>query len=326
MKFINSNQIRTHINRAASRGMPFFFIINYEMTEGLFIENPMKQAEVLFRFPGAENISRATTHHHQQPELNVYPIPEEEYRSKFNVMQQGLKSGEIDVVNLTVRTPISTTIDCGEIFLRSRSPYRIYLPGKFVCFSPERFVKIENGTISSNPMKGTIDASTANAEQRILTDSKEIGEHTATVKLVTEELRSVARNVETTRFRYIDRIDVGKRTLLQVSSEIEGKLANDYNSMLGDILFSLLPAASVTGSPKAKAGEYIRLAEGEPRGYYCGIAGYSDGKTVDTAVLIRLIETEDGKMFFRSGGGLTGESVWENEYQEVLNKIYLPFV
>lgn len=325
MKFIDSDQIRTSINRAASQEVPFFFTINYEMSEGLFIENPMKQSEVLFHFNGVENVAPVTTSS-QEPELKIHPIPEDEYRSKFELMQQGLKSGDIDVVNLTMRTPISINIDCREIFHRSKSPYRIIVPERFVCFSPERFIKIENGIISSNPMKGTIDASIPNAEHLILNDSKEIAEHTTTVKLVTEELASVARTIETKRFRYIDRIELVNRTLLQVSSEIEGELPDGYMSKLGDILFSLLPAASVTGSPKCKAGEYIRFTECEPRGYYCGIAGYFDGKTMDTAVLIRLIETDNGKMFFRSGGGLTRESVCENEYQEVLNKIYLPFV
>lgn len=325
MKFIDSEQIRTNINRAALQRTPFFFAINYEMSEGLFIENPITQSEVLFHFNGANNRPSVTTYS-QQAELIVYPISIEEYRAKFEVVQQGLKSGEFDVINLTVRTPINSNINCREIFLRSQSPYRIYVPGTFVCFSPERFIKIEDGKISSNPMKGTIDASISNAEQIILNDPKEIDEHTATTKLVAKELSSVAHNVVIKRFRYIDRIELENRTLLQVSSEIEGELPDNYMSKLGDILFSLLPAASITGSPKTKVREYIRLTEGQPRGYYCGVAGYFDGKTLDTAVLIRLIETEGENMFFRSGGGLTRDSICEKEYQEVLNKIYLPFV
>jgi para-aminobenzoate synthetase component 1 len=95
---------------------------------------------------------------------------------------------------------------------------------------------------------------------------------------------------------------------------------------LGDIIFSLLPAASITGSPKTKTEEYIRLAEAQPRGYYCGIAGYFDGKKLDTTVLIRFIEIDGKNMFFRSGGGVTSDSVCEKEYQEVLDKIYLPII
>ena len=325
MKFINSNQVRTNINKAASQGTPFFFAINYEMSEGLFIENPMTQSEILFHFNGTINKS-STELSCQEAELVIYPISEKGYQSNFDVMQLGLKTGEIDVVNLTVSTPISTNIDCREIFFRSRSPYKIYVPGKFVCFSPERFIKIENGKISSNPMKGTIDTSVPNAEQVILNDPKEITEHTITTQLIVEELKSVANKVRIKRFRYIDRIELANRTLLQVSSEIEGELPHDYMSRMGDILFSLLPAGSVTGSPKTKAEEYISRAENDPRGYYCGIAGYFDGKTLDTTVLIRFIEINNGNIFFRSGGGITSDSICDKEYQEVLNKIYLPFV
>ena len=325
MKFINSDQIRTGINKAASQGTPFFFVVDYEGSEGCLLENPMSQSEILFHFNGIGNIP-SQAKDGQKSELTISPIPIKEYKSKFEIVQQGLKSGVIDVVNLTMKTPISTNIDSKEIFLRSQSPYRIYVPGKFVCFSPERFVKIQNGKISSNPMKGTIDASVPNAEQEMLNDPKEIAEHTATTKLIVEELNCIARNVRIKRFRYIDRIELSNRTLLQVSSEVEGELPNDYIERMGDILFSLLPAGSITGSPKAKAKEYIRLSEGESRGYYCGIAGYFDGEMLDSTVLIRLIETDqEGKMHFRSGGGITSQSICEKEYQEVLDKIYLPF-
>ena len=192
MTFINSDQIRRNLNEAASQRTPFLFIIDYEMSEGLLIENPMAQSEILFHFNGIGNTPTIATSS-QKAELTISPIPIEEYQSKFDIVQQGLKSGEIDVVNLTVKTSISTSINCREIFMRSQSPYRIYVPGKFVCFSPERFVKIDNGKISSNPMKGTIDASVANAEQAILNDSKEIVEHTSTTKLIVEELSSIAR-------------------------------------------------------------------------------------------------------------------------------------
>ena len=325
MKFIDPNEICTSINKAASQRTPFFFTIDYEMSEGLFIENPVNQSKVLFQFNNTGNKQSITTSN-QQAELTVFPISEVEYLSKFELVQRGLKSGEIDVINLTVQTPILTNIDSHEIFIRSQSPYQVYIPGKFVCFSPERFVKIEKGKISSYPMKGTIDASITNAEKMILSDSKEIAEHTTTVQLITDELKSVAENVAVKRFRYIDRIESNNRTLLQVSSEIEGELPNDYMNRMGDILFSLLPAGSITGSPKIKAEEYISLAESQPRGYYCGIAGYFDGEILDTTVLIRFIETDGENIFFRSGGGVTCDSNCEKEYQEVLNKIYLPFV
>lgn len=325
MQFINSDQVRISINKTASKQTPFFFTVDYEMSEGLFIENPISQAEVLFQFNGEGNkpIEAVST---TKAEMITNPILEDAYKTKFEVIQRGLNCGEIDVANLTIKTPIKTNITCREIFLRSQSPYQVYIPERYVCFSPERFAKIENRKISANPMKGTIDASLPNALQEILNDPKEVAELKATTQSVIKELSCVANSVYIKRERYIDTIKSLNRTLLQVSSEVEGELPNDYLSRMGDILFSLLPAASITGSPKREVEAYIRIAEGEPRGYYCGIAGYFDGTKLDTAVLIRFIETNKGDLFFRSGGGITSNSICNKEYKEALNKIYFPFV
>ena len=42
--------------------------------------------------------------------------------------------------------------------------------------------------------------------------------------------------------------------------------------------------------------------------------------------MIRFIdEDENGNRFYKSGGGITCDSDVLNEYQELLDKIYLPF-
>ena len=70
----------------------------------------------------------------------------------------------------------------------------------------------------------------------------------------------------------------------------------------------------------------IEEAETEPRGYYTGIFGYFDGTSLDSAVMIRFIEQkEDGTLLYHSGGGITINSRAEDEYREVIEKVYLPF-
>jgi para-aminobenzoate synthetase component 1 len=85
-----------------------------------------------------------------------------------------------------------------------------------------------------------------------------------------------------------------------------------------------LPAGSVTGAPKAKTVEIIKAAEQEPRGFYTGILGIFDGKQLDSGVMIRFIEKVDGRFFYRSGGGITTQSDCKAEYEEAINKIYVP--
>lgn len=175
-------------------------------------------------------------------------------------------------------------------------------------------------------MKGTIDATIPDAESNILNDPKELAEHKATVQLICDELALVASDVRVERFRYIDRLETSNKSLLQVSSQVVGTLDDGAMEHLGDLLFQLLPAGSIAGSPKAAALDLIRQVEAAQRGYYCGIAGYFDGEVLDTAVLIRFIERDQEQTYFHSGGGITAQSICQKEYQEVQNKIYLPFV
>jgi len=324
MRYTDTTFLKEKINQLCADAKPFFFVVNYEQTAGYLVENPMNQSEVFFKFPTAKHkpfeISLP-----QKNDFSVIPNKFEDYKRKFDKLQNYLQNKDISLANLTERTRIETNLSLENIFALSQSAYQIYISNEFVCFSPERFVKIAEGQISTNPMKGTIDADIPNAEKIILEDEKEIAEHNATVQLLREELSAVAENVRTSRFRYIDKLHTNRKNLLQVSSEIVGDLPADYKQHIGTILFSLLPAGSISGKPKQRAVEILREIEGLNRNYYCGIAGYFDGETLDSAVLIRFIEQDSGDLYFRSGGGITINSICEKEYQEVLNKVYLPF-
>jgi para-aminobenzoate synthetase component 1 len=86
-----------------------------------------------------------------------------------------------------------------------------------------------------------------------------------------------------------------------------------------------LPAGSISGAPKPKTLEIIKKIEDYERGFYTGICGYFDGNALDTGVMIRFIEQEGDQLFFKSGGGITSFSDAKTEYQEMIDKIYLPF-
>jgi len=200
------------------------------------------------------------------------------------------------------------------------------MKGKFVVFSPEIFVRISNGIISSNPMKGTIDAGLPDAEKRLLDNPKELAEHNTIVDLIRNDLGMVSRDVCVTRFRYIERIETNFTPLLQASSEIIGKLPAGYEGNIGDILYCILPAGSISGAPKEKTVEIIKESEIYHRGYYTGVAGYFDGRNLDSCVMIRFIEQTGEGMVFKSGGGITASSDICQEYNELINKVYVPFI
>ena len=109
-----------------------------------------------------------------------------------------------------------------------------------------------------------------------------------------------------------------------MSSEIEGKLPANWQSCLGEIIWNLLPAGSISGAPKIKTVNIIQSVEERERDYYTGLYGYFDGENFDSAVAIRYIEQDNNDFYYWSGGGITAYSKKEEEYQELKDKIYVP--
>lgn len=319
----NAEKIQLEMNRLGSRGEPFVFLIDFLMENPQFFSVDTTPEELQWQTPQKRSMQTSA----KKPKLthwNTFPVSFPEYKKGFDLVQQHIHSGDTYLLNFTQPTPVETNLLPEEIFQISRAPYKILLQNKFVCFSPEPFVKIKNGQISSFPMKGTIDAETKNAEELILSDSKELAEHNTIVDLIRNDLSLVAENVQVEKFRYLERIHTNNRDLWQVSSKITGRLPTNYASNIGDILFSMLPAGSISGAPKKKTVEIIREAENYERGYYTGIFGVFDGKNLDSCVLIRFIEIQNGRLIYKSGGGITFMSKAETEYEEMLKKVYVP--
>lgn len=310
------------MNTLGAERVPFLFAFDYELQRALLVAHPLQQDEVLLSVRGVTN--RKTVLDHPQIALQAFPIDYGRYAQGFDVIQHALLRGDSYLANYTVRTPIQMNASMLDVFNASRAPYCLYVPDQFVCFSPERFVHLRQGLISTYPMKGTIDASVPDAEQVILADAKETAEHVTVVDLLRNDIGMVSSRVDVSRFRFIDRIDTPQRSILQVSSEIQGVLHDDWRARLGDILWTLMPAGSICGAPKDSTVRAIAAAEQQPRGFYTGVFGYFDGDSLDSAVLIRFIEQEEDRLFFRSGGGITVNSSCRSEYDEVNQKIYIP--
>ena len=158
----------------------------------------------------------------------------------------------------------------------------------------------------------------------LINDEKELAEHHTIVDLIRNDLSMVASDVKVERFRYIDRISTNQGELLQMSSEISGKLPENYQQSIGSIIAQMLPAGSICGAPKPKTVEIIKAAEPYNRGYYTGIFGVFDGQNLDSCVLIRYLEQDGDELTFKSGGGVTFLSDCKTEYNELIQKVYVP--
>jgi para-aminobenzoate synthetase component I len=313
-------------NELGKAKIPFLLLSDFEMEQVQVIPlEDLEEHHVKIVAPTFSNYSNDASVNSSV--INPLPIDFAEFTRQYNLVQQEISYGNTFLCNLTASTQLQDELNLLDIFEAAQSLCKIKYKDDWVCFTPERFVSIKNNTITTNPMKGTIDANLPNAAATILADEKETAEHYTIVDLLRNDLSIVSTNVQVEQFRYLTKISSGNGELLQVSSKISGELASNWNESIGDILEQLLPAGSISGAPKKKTLEIINATEQHPngkRGYYTGVAAIFDGKQVDSFVLIRFIEKIENKYFYKSGGGITYQSTALQEYNELQQKIYIP--
>ncbi len=321
--WLNKTEGFDRISALAREGVAFLFVVSYD--KSMIFAQPLCELDekILYSF---EKKSTKTSQNSLKPfRFSHAPLDFYAYQKTLQKVQEEIRFGNTYLLNLTFATPIETNLTLEEIFIHAKAPYKLLFKEHFVCFSPELFVEITDNTIATYPMKGTIDATLPDANATILSDPKETAEHIMIVDLMRNDLAMIGTNVAVEKFRYVDQINAGKKSLLQVSSKITATLPDDWREDLGDILCKILPAGSISGTPKKRTVEIIDQCEDYDRGFYTGVFGIFDGKNLSSSVMIRFIEQNKGKLYYKSGGGITIDSNPKDEYNELIDKIYLPF-
>ncbi|WP_034608752.1 chorismate-binding protein [Cellulomonas sp. URHD0024] len=184
-----------------------------------------------------------------------------------------------------------------------------------VTASPELFLRVADGVVTSGPIKGT--AATADA----LT-AKDRAENVMITDLVRNDLQRVCApgTVEVTSL-------LGEEHhpgLVHLVSTVQGVLDRsvvDAPDLWARLLEATYPPGSVSGAPKASALRIIESLEREARGPYCGAVGWievgDDGSVrAELAVGIRTFWWSDGFLRFGTGAGITWGSDREAEWTE----------
>ncbi len=325
MNFYNREEARQRMNNLAMQGVPFLFIIDYEGKHALVEpEHEVDANELKYCFNGKGNATQTAKPANGDIEWDIEPPTETEYQHSFNIVRNAMLAGNSYLANLTCRIGLRTNLSLLDLYNAAEARYRLWMKDKLVCFSPETFLKIAQGEISSYPMKGTAEDLSPSSAEQLLANEKEAAEHATIVDLIRNDLSMVAYDVHVERYRYVERLNTHRGPLLQTSSEIRGRLMPHLMQRPGDVIFSQLPAGSITGAPKKKTVEVIAEAENYRRDFYTGVMGRWDNGELDSAVMIRFIDQCHGKLFFKAGGGITAKSNWKDEYHEVIEKVYAP--
>ena len=192
---------------------------------------------------------------------------------------------------------------CGGIFIHGEQ--------LFCSFSPELFLLQAKNKVSTFPIKGT------GGESVLATSQKEISELEMVVDLMRNDLGQIAQKVWVEQSRKLTDED----SFFHAQAQVSAVLSNS-KFCLADFQ-KLFPAGSISGAPKQKVLEAIKVLEGFDRGFYTG----SFGVRVDTDcsifnLLIRTLFLEKNTWSFPVGAGITVDSDQEQECFELQKKLY----
>ncbi len=193
---------------------------------------------------------------------------------------------------------------------------------QILSLSPELFFRIEDGKITTRPMKGTMPRGLTvdddlRAATRLQQDAKNRSEHLMIVDLLRNDLGRICE-MGSVKVEDIFTVET-YQTLLQMTSTVSGSLRSGLSYY--DIFRSMFPSGSITGAPKIRTMQIIRELEERPRGVYTGSIGcISPHGIAAFNVAIRTLVVKDRNAVMGVGGGIVADSDPAEEYRECLLK------
>jgi para-aminobenzoate synthetase component I len=255
--------------------------------------------------------------------------PEAYLRTVTRVIEY-IYAGDIFQANISQR--LLARSPCGPVELYER--LRTVNPAPFaglmladdwaiLSASPERYLQIKDGVVTTRPIKGTRRRSPRQPEADLFTkdslreSEKDQAENVMIVDLLRNDLSRVCRP-GTVRVPQLCEVE-SFATVQHLVSEVQGTLEPGLNAW--DVFAATFPGGSITGAPKVRAMEIIAELERTVRGPYTGCFFYvgPDGR-VDSNLLIRTWVQRRGWLQCGVGGGIVAQSSPAAEYEETWHK------
>lgn len=253
----------------------------------------------------------------------------EEYIDKIKRLKEYIRSGDVYIANMTQRFLCESNEDSIKIYksLRSinKAPFSAFVnydDFQIISSSPERFIQIKDRKAHTRPIKGTRPRGKDSREdllnkEALINSEKDKAELLMVVDLERNDFSKVCKphTVKVTELFKLEEY----ATVFHLVSTIEGELKDEISEV--KFIRECFPGGSITGTPKIRAMEIIEELEMLKRNIYTGCIGYFDFRgNSDFNIAIRTIIKKDNKAYFGVGGGITYDSIEEDEYEETLDK------
>lgn len=251
------------------------------------------------------------------------------YLSAAAEIRRRISKGDVYQANLAHR--ITAELPChpftlfAELFRLNPAPFYAYINAgdhQIICSSMERFLRREDDTLESRPIKGTRPRGSTPEEDRQMVDqllgsSKEEAELSMIVDLMRNDLSRVCRpgSVAVDKHMQLE----SYANVHHLVSTVRGLLRPGVTA--AEILEATFPAGSISGCPKISALSIIDALEPAVRHAYTGSIGYfSTNGDFDLNVAIRTASVVRKEIHFGAGSGITWNSEPKSEWEETLAK------
>ncbi len=257
-------------------------------------------------------------------------VSEQQYHEALAKIDHYIHSGDCYQVNFAQRFSSGYKGDPWLAYKKLRQaapvPYSAFIDaeqGAVLSLSPEQFLEVKEGQVTTKPIKGTRPRSADKAEDAALKEelrnaTKDRAENLMIVDLLRNDLSKVCEHgsVKVPRLFAVE----SYRNVHHLVTTVTGQLDQQYSPI--DLLEHCFPGGSITGAPKIRAMEIIDELEPHRRSIYCGSIGYiSFCGRMDTSITIRTLLCENNKIHCWAGGGIVADSVSDMEYEETYNKV-----
>jgi para-aminobenzoate synthetase component 1 len=252
------------------------------------------------------------------------------YRKHFQRIQHYLYSGDCYQVNYAQAFRANcrgNSAAAMDRLLAESDPAHaawVSLPeGDVLSLSPELFLRVKNGRITTRPIKGTAPRSPdaavdAQLRAELAASAKNRAENLMIVDLLRHDLGKHAEtgSVKTEKLFEVESLPQVHHLVSTVTAQLQ------KGSHILDLVRDAFPGGSITGAPKKRAMEIIEELEPTPRSVYCGSIGFinADGDA-ELNIAIRTMLRLDEEIYAWAGGGIVADSDCEAEYQECFDKI-----
>ena len=307
----------------------FIIAINHFNDDAYIIENiPEGEESKLDDFLNMVYAQKVPQFHFQANEDEYSPITDNDFMELVKKGKEYCQLGEVFQIVFARRFMLSFKGDEFNVYRALRSinpsPYLFYFDyGDYKLFgsSPESQLVISESKAKLNPIAGTYKKTGDMEQDKVLAfelskDPKENAEHTMLVDLARNDLGKFCSEIEVSKYKEIQHFS----HVIHIVSEVVGKLESPDQSI--DIFGATFPAGTLSGAPKFRALELIHKNELHNRSFYGGTVGIiSLTGDINTAITIRSILSQHGKLHYQAGAGIVVDSVPEKELKEVENKL-----